>query len=80
MTDFIIRQATSDDAPIILELVKDLAEYEKMPNGPRIGAETLANDLKRGAVQVKLAFSGERSAGYTLYYYAYSSWEGNYLV
>lgn len=76
MADFIIRQASPDDAPIILELVKDLAEYEKMPNGPKIGAETLADDLKRGAVYVKLAFSGKKTAGMTLYYFAYSSWEG----
>lgn len=76
MTDFIIRQALPDDAPAILELINDLAHFEQMPNGPKIGVDMLKEDLKRGAVYVKLAFHGIKCVGMVLYYLAYSSWEG----
>ena len=32
LSNFTIQNATVDDVPIILRLIKDLAEYERAPN------------------------------------------------
>ncbi|KAI6238736.1 GCN5-related N-acetyltransferase domain containing protein [Aphelenchoides fujianensis] len=78
-TEFTIRQATPEDAHFIAELIQELADFEKMPDGPQLTVENLADDLRREAVFVKLAFSGEKCAGMVLYYLAYSSWQGQYI-
>jgi GNAT superfamily N-acetyltransferase len=75
-SEFKIRQATPEDAQLVMDLVQELADYEEMPNGPKITADHMKADLARGAVFVKLAFCGEECAGLTLYYFPYSSWVG----
>lgn len=79
-SEFIIRQAVPEDAPAIMELIRHLAEFEKMSDGPEIGVETLQEDLKREAVFVKLAFHGIKCVGMVLYYLAYSSWQGQAII
>ncbi|KAI6197648.1 hypothetical protein M3Y94_01250000 [Aphelenchoides besseyi] len=73
---FIIRQAQPEDAHFIAELIQELADFEKMGDCPELTIEMLSEDLRRGAVYVKLAFSGEKCAGMCLYYFAYSTWQG----
>ncbi|XP_076063903.1 thialysine N-epsilon-acetyltransferase-like [Oratosquilla oratoria] len=39
-----IRAAERGDCPAICELIQELADYEKMPDGPKIDAKTLEED------------------------------------
>uniref|UniRef100_A0A1I7RK02 N-acetyltransferase domain-containing protein n=1 Tax=Bursaphelenchus xylophilus TaxID=6326 RepID=A0A1I7RK02_BURXY len=73
-----IRQALPnlEDAGYIMGLVRELAEFEKMPDHVKIDEKTMAADLERDAVRVKLAFVNGKIAGMALYFYIYSSWEG----
>ena len=38
--DVTIRKATPEDCPAIRGLIQELADYEKMPDGPKIDAES----------------------------------------
>ncbi|KAI1731023.1 diamine acetyltransferase 2 [Ditylenchus destructor] len=76
--EFDIHVATPKDAASIRSLIQELADFEKMPDGPEISADQLAEDLKRGALHSFVAYhkpSGEVAA-MTLFYYAYSTWQG----
>ncbi len=37
-----VRVATKEDCAQIIRLIQDLADYEKMPDGPKIGAKSEA--------------------------------------
>ncbi|KAH7711061.1 GNAT domain containing protein [Aphelenchoides avenae] len=77
--DFMITKATPGDAQAIMGLIQELADFEKMPHGPQINAETVAADIKRNAVFGYVARQGEEVAGMALCYYAYSTWQGQYI-
>lgn len=40
MTDFIARPANIDDCQAILKLIQELADYEKIPDGPKLNLES----------------------------------------
>ena len=77
-----IRLATAHDVPVILELIKELATYEKEPEA--VSATT--TDLHRdgfGPVprfHVFLADWLGVSVGFALYCYNYSTWEGHHGI
>ena len=60
---------------------KELADYEKMPDGPKIDASVLEED-GFGAQPFYQCFVAEspdlpdQLVGYVLYFYTYSTWEG----
>lgn len=61
-----------------LSLLQELADYEKVPNGPKINAETLRND-GFGAERMfrcLVAQDGGFLVAYALYFFSYSTWEG----
>jgi len=73
-----IRPATPADVPLILEFIRDLAEYEREPQA----AVATAADLLRDGFgpepkfRVDIAeWSGE-AAGFALYFWNYSTWQG----
>ncbi len=81
-----VRMARREDCPEIMRLIQELANYEKMPDGPKIGVEVLADDgfgdepfyqclvaENSGAGEGKLQ---EKLVGYCLYFFTYSTWEG----
>ena len=79
---FSVRKAKKEDCKEILRLIQELADYEKMPNGPRIGAETLEEDGFGSSRAFFECFVAEAKSkpneliGYVLYFYTYSTWEG----
>jgi GNAT superfamily N-acetyltransferase len=76
--DFQIRPARVDDAPIILELIRDLATYERAPDEVVATEEQLIDVLfgERPVAEVLLAFEGESPIGFAVYFYNFSTWLG----
>jgi GNAT superfamily N-acetyltransferase len=76
--DFQIRPARVEDVPIILELIRDLATYERAPNEVVATEEQLVDVLfgERRVAEVLLAFEGESSVGFAVYFYNFSTWLG----
>src|SRR4026209_2664261 len=75
---FEIRPAHVKDVPIILELIRDLAMYERAPNEVTATEEQLVDVLfgERPAAEVILAFEGPSPVGFAVYFYNFSTWLG----
>jgi len=74
-----IRPAREPDVPVIVSLIRALAEYEKAAPG----AVSLTDDLLRDAlfgphpcVEGLVAESAASLAGYALFFHNFSSWRG----
>ncbi|XP_011873164.1 PREDICTED: diamine acetyltransferase 2 [Vollenhovia emeryi] len=78
MSEIIIRKARREDCESIRALIQELADYEKMPDGPQIDYKTLERDGFDGQPLYfcNVATSAGRVVGYTLSYYTYSTWCG----
>src|SRR4029434_3298543 len=76
--EFVIRPARVEDAPLILELIRDLATYEQAPNGVTATEEQLADILfgERPAAEVLLAFEGKSPVGFAVFFHNFSTWLG----
>jgi GNAT superfamily N-acetyltransferase len=73
-----IRKATADDIPLIIELIRELAEFERMPDEAIATPEDLRRDGFCGqpSFYVEIAeWSGEL-AGFALWFFNYSTWQG----
>jgi len=76
--DFRIRTARVEDVPIILELIRDLATYERAPKEVVATEQQLVDVLfgERAAAEVLLAFEGESAVGFALFFHNFSTWLG----
>jgi GNAT superfamily N-acetyltransferase len=73
-----IRNAEAADIPLILEFVRELAEYEKAPEQAVATVEDLRRDGFTGHPKFRVLFAdwdGE-PAGIALFFHHYSSWVG----
>jgi GNAT superfamily N-acetyltransferase len=77
-SDFEIRPAHVEDVPVILELIRDLATYERAPDEVTATEEQLVDVLfgKRPAAEVLLAFDGKSPVGFAVFFYNFSTWLG----
>jgi GNAT superfamily N-acetyltransferase len=77
-TDFAIRPACVEDVPIILQLIHDLATYERAPNEVTATEEQLVDVLfgERPAAEVLLAFEGKSPVGFAVFFHNFSTWLG----
>lgn len=76
-----IRNAVKADCPRLLELIKELALYEKAPEEVTVSMEEF-EDSGFGENPVWWAFVGEYEGeiiGMSLYYIRYSTWKGRRL-
>ncbi|MCF7801063.1 MAG: GNAT family N-acetyltransferase [Candidatus Marinimicrobia bacterium] len=73
--DFSIRFATEDDAPIILELIKALAEYERMSDQVIATGERLQKTLfgEQRFAEVILGLENNQPVGFALFFNNYST-------
>ena len=73
-----ITPATERDVPLILRLIKDLAEYERMSNEVVATEEGLRATLfgARPAAEVLLGYAGEEPAGFALFFHNFSTFVG----
>ena len=76
--DFQIRPAHVADVPIILQLIRDLATYERAPDEVVATEEKLVDVLfgERPVAEVLLAFENESPVGFAVYFYNFSTWLG----
>ena len=73
-----IRPARVEDVPVILELIRDLATYERAPEEVTATEEGLAEVLfgERPAAEVLLALEGDSPVGFAVFFHNFSTWLG----
>lgn len=73
-----IRFATIDDAPLILTLIRGLAEYERLVEEAVVTEADIRNSLFGGrpAAEVLIAECGGDVAGFALFFHNYSTFLG----
>ncbi len=78
MGDFTIRPAAVTDVPVILELIRALATYERAPNDVTATEETLREVLfgEKPAAEVLLLFERDIAAGFAVFFHNFSTWLG----
>jgi GNAT superfamily N-acetyltransferase len=72
---FMIREATESDVPLILQFIRDLAEYEKLAHLVVATEGTLRDTLFGGTpfAEVLIAEEGGTAAGFALFFHNYST-------
>src|SRR5436305_13392783 len=75
---FTIRPATVADLPVILELIRDLATYERAPKEVTATEQILRETLfgEKRAAEVLLLFENEIAAGFAVFFHNFSTWLG----
>ena len=76
--EFKIRTARLADVPTILQLIRDLATYERAPNEVTATEEQLVDVLfgEKPAAEVLLAFENETPVGFAVFFHNFSTWLG----
>ena len=74
----IIRKATKNDMPSVLELIQELATFEKEPDAVVVTVDDLVRDgfSENPLFQCFVAEEENEIVGMALYYYRYSTWKG----
>lgn len=73
-----IRAASADDLEIICQLIRDLAQYEKLTHTVTLDKDRLRDDLfgPRPFAEVLLAEEAEQVVGFALFFHNYSTFVG----
>ncbi|MBE9575998.1 GNAT family N-acetyltransferase [Flavobacterium proteolyticum] len=73
-----IRKATKNDMPSVLELIQELATFEKEPDAVVVTVDDLVRDgfSENPLFQCFVAEVENEIIGMALYYYRYSTWKG----
>lgn len=76
--NFAIRPAIVADVPVILELIRALATYERAPNDVTATEKGLTEVLfgEKPAAEVLLAFENETAVGFAVFFHNFSTWLG----
>ena len=76
--NFAVRMATLDDVPVILDLIRALATYERAPNEVTATEKGLVEVLfgEKPAAEVLLAFENEAAIGFAVFFHNFSTWLG----
>jgi GNAT superfamily N-acetyltransferase len=78
MTEFEIRNTTEADLPVILQLIRDLATYERAPDAV-VATEAGLREVLFGAkpsAEVLLALENAEPVGFAVYFFNFSTWLG----
>jgi GNAT superfamily N-acetyltransferase len=81
MNDIVVREGTEDDLPAALELIRELAVYEKAPDEVICTVESMREDGfgPHPVFGFYVAEENERVLGLALHYTKYSTWKGKCL-
>ena len=76
--NFTIRPADEADIPVILQLIRDLATYERAPNEVTATEQQLADVLfgEKPRAEVALAFEEDTPVGFAVFFHNFSTWLG----
>ena len=78
VSDFRIKPATESDVPLVLRMIKSLAEYEKLADqvvATEAGLrEALFGDRRFG--EVVIGYAGSEPVGFALYFHNFSTFRG----
>ena len=76
--EFRIRPATPEDVPLVLALVRELAEYERLGHLVSATEESLRESLfgAHPGAEVLLGFVGDTAAGFAVYFHNFSTFLG----
>lgn len=75
---FTIRSASDSDIPVILQLIRDLATYERAPGDVTATEEQLRTVLfgRKRSAEVRLAFEAHTPVGFAVFFHNFSTWLG----
>src|SRR5450756_1124623 len=78
MTPFTINSATEKDVPILLPMIRELAEFEHLAHELKVTADSLRTALfgERPVAAALLARVDGVAAGYAVYYHTFSTFVG----
>jgi GNAT superfamily N-acetyltransferase len=78
MPELEIRAATERDVPLILTLIKELAEYERLSHEVVATEEALRDSLfgERRVAEALLGYLGDDPAGFALFFHNFSTFLG----
>jgi GNAT superfamily N-acetyltransferase len=78
MPELEIRAATEDDVPLVLSLIKELAEYERLSHEVVATEESLRHWLfgERRVAEVLIGRHGVEPAGFALFFHNFSTFLG----
>ena len=73
-----ISRATERDVPLIVQLIRELAEYERAPNEAVATVEGMTEALfgEIPQAEVLIAHFDDKPAGFALFFYNFSTWTG----
>ena len=76
--EFRIRPATPEDVPLVLALVRELAEYERLGHLVSATEDSLRESLfgAHPGAEVLLGFAGGTAAGFAVYFHNFSTFLG----
>lgn len=74
-----LRQATKQDLQAVLDLVNELALYEKAPQEVTVTLADYETDFENKVFDIILAEQENKIVGIAFYYMAYSTWKGKML-
>lgn len=77
-----IREVRPEDVPAVLEMVRELAVYEREPDAVRMTPEQLHGALfgPRPSVFAHVSDDGNRLLGFALWFLTFSTWEGTHGI
>jgi GNAT superfamily N-acetyltransferase len=78
MTKLEIRTTTQADIPVILSLIRELAEYEREPDAVIANEAGLREVLfgVKPSAEVLLALENDEPVGFAVYFFNFSTWLG----
>ncbi len=78
MTNFTIRAGRETDVPVILSLIRELAEYEREPEAVVATEKGLLEVLfgSQRSAEVLIALEGDNPVGFAVYFFSFSTWLG----
>jgi len=73
-----IERATERDVPVILQMIRDLADYERMSDQVVATETSLRESLfgERRDAEVLLAYADDNAAGFALFFHNFSTFVG----
>ena len=73
-----IRAASPEDAALIVELIYELALYEKEPDAAQATEADILRDAfaSQPLIYILIAEWEQQTAGFALYFFNYSTWQG----